>query len=136
MLAAINTYSLDDFTIDKWLSNNVDDDNFSLLRTDLVLEGDEVLKNYRAFENDEPSLIEHLKYDLWNLLDTCYESSDTLDNEVFPFYIIDTDTKTVVNKIGLSFVHTIETKTLDQIRALNAPFSFTSKIHSWAKNFT
>lgn len=113
MLAAINTYSLDDFTIDKWLSNNVDDDDFSLLRTDLVLEDDEVLKNYRAFGNDEPSLIEHLEYDLWNLLDTCYESSDTLDNEVFPFYIIDTDTKTVVNKIGLSFVHTIETKTLD-----------------------
>lgn len=112
MLAAINTDSLDDFTIDKWLNNDVDNDDLCLLRTDLALENNEWDKNYRAFENDEPSLIAHLQYDLWNLLDIYYES-DTLDGEVFPFYIIDTDTKTVVNKIGLSFVHTIETKILD-----------------------
>ena len=112
MLAAINAVSLDDFTIDKWLSNNIDDDDFNLLRTDLALENDGNENNYRAFENDEPSLIEHLKYDLWNLLDTYYES-DTLDDEVFPFYIIDTDTKMVVKKIGLSIVHAIKTEILD-----------------------
>lgn len=112
MLAAINTCSLDDFTIDEWLNNNVDDDDFSLLRTDFVLENDEFAQNYRVFENDEPSLIERLKSDLWDLLDTYYEPY-SLDDETFPFYIIDTDTKTVVNKIGLSLVHTIKTKTLD-----------------------
>ena len=56
--------------------------------------------------------MEQLEDDLWSLLDTYYES-DTLDDEVFPFYIIDTDTKTVIKKIGLSFVHAIKTETLD-----------------------
>ena len=112
MLAAINTCSLDDFTIDEWLNNNVDDDDFGLLRTDFVLENDEFAQNYRVFENDEPSLIERLESDLWDLLDIYYEPY-SLDDETFPFYIIDTDTKTVVNKIGLSLVHTIKTKTLD-----------------------
>lgn len=112
MFAAINTCSLDDFTIDEWLNNDADDDDFGLLRTDFVLENDEFAHNYRAFGNDEPSLIEHLECDLWDLLDTYYEPY-SLDDEMFPFYIIDTDTKTVVNKIGLSLVHTIATKILD-----------------------
>ena len=48
MLAAINALSLDDFTIDKWLNNNVDCDDFDLLRTDLDLEDNEFAKNYRT----------------------------------------------------------------------------------------
>ena len=112
MLAAINVLSLEDFTIDKWLNNNVDCDDFDLLRTDLDLENNEFAKNYRTFAKNEAHLMEQLEDDLWSLLDTHYES-DTLDDEVFPFYIIDTDTKTVIKKIGLSFVHAIKTKTLD-----------------------
>lgn len=112
MLAAINALSLDDFTIDKWLNNNVDCDDFDLLRTDLDLEDNEFAKNYRTFAKNEAHLMEQLEDDLWSLLGTYYEP-DTLDDEVFPFYIIDTDTKTVIKKIGLSFVHAIKTKTLD-----------------------
>ena len=112
MIAAINTLSLDDFTIDKWLNNNVDCDDFDLLRTDLALENNEFAKNYRTFAKNEAHLMEQLEDDLWSLLDTYYES-DTLDDEVFPFYIIDTDTKMVVKKIGLSIVHAIKTEILD-----------------------
>ena len=97
MLAAINVLSLEDFTIDKWLNNNVDCDDFDLLRTDLDLENNEFAKNYRTFAKNEAHLMEQLEDDLWSLLDTHYES-DTLDDEVFPFYIIDTDTKTVIKK--------------------------------------
>lgn len=112
MLAAINALSLDDFTIDEWLSNNADCDDFDLLRTDLALEDNEFAKNYRTVAKNEAHLMEQLEDDLWSLL-TIYYEPDTLDDEVFPFYIIDTDTKTVVKKIGLSFVHTIKTETLD-----------------------
>lgn len=68
--------------------------------------------NYRTFAKNETHLMEQLEDDLWSLLDTCYEP-DTLDDEVFPFYIIDTDTKMVVKKIGLSIVHAIKTEILD-----------------------
>lgn len=56
--------------------------------------------------------MEQLEDDLWSLLDTYYEP-DILDDEVFPFYIIDTDTKMVIKKIGLSIVHAIKTEILD-----------------------
>lgn len=112
MLAAINANSLDDFTIDKWLDNNGDCDDLNLLRSDLVLDNNEFAHNYRTFAKNETHLMEQLEDDLWSLLDTYYEP-DTLDDEVFPFYIIDTDTKIVVKKIGLSIVHAIKTEILD-----------------------
>lgn len=112
MLAAINANSLDGYPIETWLSNKYDNDDFNLLHTDLDFDNEKWAINYRVFENDEPSLIEHLEHDLWSLQDTYYES-DTLDDEVFPFYIIDTDAKTILDKIGLSFVRTIKTKTID-----------------------
>lgn len=112
MLAAINANSLDGYPIETWLSNKYDNDDFNLLHTDLDFDNEKWAINYRIFENDEPSLLEHLECDLWSLQDTYYEF-DTLDDEVFPFYIIDTDTKTILDKIGLSFVRTIKTKTID-----------------------
>lgn len=112
MLATINANSLDDFTIDKWLDNNGDCDDLDLLRSDLALDNNEFARNYRTFAKNETHLMEQLEDDLWSLLDTYYEP-DTLDDEVFPFCIIDTDTKMVVKKIGLSIVHAIKTEILD-----------------------
>ena len=112
MFAAINANSLDDFTIDKWLDNKGDCDDLNLLRSDLALDNNEFAHNYRTFCKNETHLMEQLEDDLWSLLDTYYDP-DILDDEVFPFYIIDTDTKMVVKKIGLSIVHAIKTEILD-----------------------
>lgn len=64
MLAAINANSLDDFTIDKWLDNNGDRDDFNLLRSDLDLDNNEFAHNYRTFAKNETHLMEQLEDDL------------------------------------------------------------------------
>lgn len=90
MLAAINTDELYYFTIDEWLANNE--------------------HSYYALRTNEQKLIDLITCDIW---EGCYiydDDPDILINNLFPFYVIDVETKKVLKKIELSIQKHIEIK--------------------------
>lgn len=113
MLAAINTNSLDTFSINDWL--RLDKKNNCIcggLRTSEMFEDDaEYAHYYHAFADKEGELVDLIIHDIWEGYDA-YNDPDILIDNPFPFYLIDVETKKVLKKIELSIKKYIRIETV------------------------
>lgn len=69
---------------------------------------------YLAFASNETELTDLITCDIWDAYDT-YNDPDTLIDNPFPFYLIDTKTKKVLKKIELSIQKHIQIKEVGRI---------------------